>query len=580
MIRTASTSAGECPSRDNAETNSRQSRGKPASSTVSRPPSETKYQFVDTLTQIRGRHALKMGADVRRLMGDATSTNAPFGALDFTRDITGHAAAAFMMGYPRTARTPEGIPIGGIRQWRSGLFFQDDWRMTPRLTLNLGLRYDHNQVPKDINGVSRTLRFDLDPSGPVLWPGPGEVVDALYFNKHRHWAPRVGGAYQMTDRLVFRGGYGVFNMALHLDNINTLGTNPPTASVQVTNPTVNPIATLANPFPASLVPANTIFNVTSAEVDRNHRDGYYQNWNGAAGYELSRDAVIEVRYVGARGTHLDSSLTNFNSPDPDPGAGAVSLQSRRPYPAFGRIRMWVTDGQSDYHSMQTEFKQRGPWGLNLTVAYTLSRLRDNQQGGLNASRARRQNPRSLEGEYGPSADDVRNRLVGAYVWDMPFGSNLNGLSSALLKGWQFSGIATLSSGSPIFINQDGDALNVDSEEIRPNLAAGQDPVLPGSDRTLSRWFNTAAFSRATVTYGNSARNPVVGPGLKVVDLSLAKSFSVQNGQQLQFRWEAFNAFNTPQWGNPNGTLGNSNFGIISSTRQNNREMQISLKYTF
>ena len=290
--------------------------------------------------------------------------------------------------------------------------------------------------------------------------------------------------------------------------------------------------------------------------------------------------MIEVRYVGARGTNLDSSLTNFNSPDPDPGAGAVSLQSRRPYPAFGRIRMWVTDGQSDYHSMQTEFKQRGPWGLNLTVAYTLSRLRDNQQGGLNASRARRQNPRSLEGEYGPSADDVRNRLVAAYVWDVPFGSNLNGLSSALLKGWQFSGIATLSSGSPIFINQDGDALNVDSEEIRPNLAAGQSDVLPGSDRTLSRWFNTAAFSRATVTYGNSPRNPVVGPGLAVVDLSLAKSFSVQNGRQLQFRWEAFNAFNTPQWGNPNGTLGNSNFGIISSTRQNNREMPISLKYTF
>jgi len=153
------------------------------------------YQFVDNLTLIRGRHALKMGADIRRLMGDATSTNAPFGALDFTRDITGHAAAAFMMGYPRTARTPEGIPIGGIRQWRDGFYLQDDWRMNPRLTLNLGLRYDHNQVPKDINGVSRTLRFDLDPNGPVLWPGAGEVVDALYFNEHRHWAPRLGFAF-------------------------------------------------------------------------------------------------------------------------------------------------------------------------------------------------------------------------------------------------------------------------------------------------------------------------------------------------------------------------------------------------
>jgi len=538
------------------------------------------YQFVDNLTLLRGRHALKMGGDIRRLMGDATSTNAPFGALDFTRDITGHAAAAFMMGYPRTARTPEGIPIGGIRQWRSGVYLQDDWRMSPRLTLNLGLRYDYNQVPKDINGVSRTLRFDLDPRGAVLWPGPGEVVDQLYFNKQRHWAPRLGFAYQMNEKLVFRGGYGVFNMALHLDNINTLGTNPPTASVQVTNPTVNPLATFANPFPAALVPATTIFNVTSAEVDRNHQDGYYQNWNVAAGYELSPAAVIEVRYVGAKGTNLDSSLTNFNSPDPDPTATSVTIQSRRPYPAFGRIRMWVTDGESDYHSMQTEFKHRGPWGLNLNVAYTLSRLNDNQQGGLNASRARRQNPRDDSTEYGRSADDLRNRLVAAYVWDIPFGSNLTGVSRALLKGWQVSGIATVSSGSPIFINQDGDTLNVDSEEIRPNLIAGQDPTVPGSQRTLARWFNTAAFARATVSYGNSPRNPVIGPGFQVFDLSLAKSLPVRQGQQLQFRLEAFNAFNTPQWGNPNGTLGNANFGVISSTRANNREMQLSLKYTF
>jgi len=538
------------------------------------------YQFVNTLTVIRGRHGLKMGADIRRLLGDATSTNAPFGALDFTRDISGHAAAAFMLGYPRTARTPEGIPIGGIRQWRYGFYLQDDWRLTNKLTVNLGLRYDHNLSPKDINGVSRTLRFDLDPRGPVLWPGPGEVVDQLYFNEHRHWAPRLGFAYQLNDKTVVRGGYGVFNMALHLDNINTLGTNPPTASVQVTNPTLNPIATIANPFPPSLVPTNTIFNVTSAEVDRNHRDGYYQNWNVAVGYELSRAAVFEVRYVGAKGSDLDTSLTNFNSPDPDPTAGAGSLQARRPYPEYGRIRMWMTDGESDYQSLQSEFKQRsGPWGLNLTVAYTLSELNDNQQGGLNASRGRRQNPRSLEGEYAPSADDQRHRLVVGYVWDIPFGSSLTGVSGVLLKGWQLSGIGIFNSGSPIFINQDGDTLNVDSEEIRPNSVAGQDPTLPSDERSINRWFNTAAFARATVTYGTSPRNPVVGPGRKVLDLSLAKLFRIRNEQQIQFRVEAFNAFNWVNWGNPNGTLGNSNFGIISSA-QPARELQFSLKYLF
>ncbi|MGH9159857.1 MAG: TonB-dependent receptor domain-containing protein [Vicinamibacteraceae bacterium] len=536
------------------------------------------YQLVNNLTIIRGRHALKMGFDVRRLMGDATSTNAPFGALEFTRDIAGNAAAAFMLGFPRTARTPEGIPIGGIRQWRTGLYFQDDWRMTPRLTVNLGIRYDHNQVPQDLNGVSRTLRFDLDPRGPVLWPAPGEVVDQLYFNEHRRWAPRLGFAYQMTDRMVLRGGYGVFNMALHLDNINTLGTNPPTASVQVTNPSLSPIATIASPFPNELVPADPIFNVTSAEVDRNHRDGYYQNWNVAAGYELSPAAVVEVRYVGAKGTNLDSSLTNFNSPDPDPNASALDLQSRRPYPAFGRIRMWVTDGKSDYHSLQTELKHRGPWGLSLSVAYTLSQLKDNQQGGLNASRGRRQNPRDVSTEYAPSADDVRNRLVAGYVWDIPFGSTLTGVTGALLKGWQLSGVTTLSSGSPIFIGQDGDTLNTDSSDIRPNLA-GQDPNLPSSERSLDRWFNTDAFERATVTYGTSPRNPVVGPGRKVVDLSLAKAFHLRDGHELQIRVEAFNAFNWVNWENPNGTLGSSDFGIISGAAAA-REMQLSLKYVF
>ena len=169
-------------------------------------------------------------------------------------------------------------------------------------------------------------------------------------------------------------------------------------------------------------------------------------------------------------------------------------------------------------------------------------------------------------------------MVG-YVWDIPFGSNLTGLSGAILKGWQFSGIGTFNSGSPIFINQDGDTLNTDSEDIRPNLVPGQDPTLPRSDRTIARWFNTAAFTRATVTYGNSPRNPVVGPGRKLLDISLAKSFAVRTGQQLQFRAEAFNALNWVNWNNPNGTLGNSNFGIISAAAAA-REMQLSLKYTF
>jgi hypothetical protein len=540
------------------------------------------HQFVDNLTWIKGQHGLKAGLDFRYMMGDASTVNQSYGRLVFTRDITGNAAAAFMLGLPRTAQSPEGLPVSHVRQGRYGLYLQDDWKVNSQLTLNLGLRYDVNQVQRDPECKVRTLRFDLDPKGPVLWPAAGECADPMYFNNHLHWAPRLGLAYRMRDHLVVRGGYGVFVMAYHLNHLNTLHLNPPNASVQVTNP-ATPVMTLGNPFPAVLLPT-VLFNVTSTEVDRNHPDGYYQNWNTSIGYEFSPRDVLEVRYVGARGTGLDTSIVNWNSPDPNPNA--TDIQSRRPYPQFAKIRMWAHDGSSTYRSMQTQYRRSVSAGQSITVAYTLGQNRDNQAEGLNNTRARRQNPRGgTDSEWADSTLDIRHRLVVGWVWEVPFGSKLTGISGVLLKGWQLSGIGTVQSGSPIFITQDGDALNTDPTtdsttymEIRPNLVPNQDPNQPAAGRDFAHWFNTAAFSRATVTYGNSPRNPVVGPGRKTFDISLAKSFPIRRGQQIQFRVEAFDAFNTPLWGDPNGILGNSSFGQITSAT--NREMQIGLRYAF
>jgi hypothetical protein len=520
--------------------------------------------------------------DLRYMMGNASTVNQSYGRLVFTRDITGNAAAAFMMGYPRTAQSPEGLPVSHVRQGRSGFYVQDDWKVNTRLTLNLGLRYDFNQVQHDTECKVRTLRFDLDPGGPVLWPAAGTCADPMYINDHLHWAPRFGSAYRMGDHVVFRGGYGVFVMAYHLNHLNTLHLNPPNASVQVTNPSI-PIMTIANPFPAALLPT-VLFNVTSTEVDRHHPDGYYQNWNASTGYEFSPRDVLEVRYVGAKGTGLDTSLVNWNSPDPDPAA--TTIQSRRPYPQFAKIRMWAHDGSSTYRSLQTQYRRSVSAGQSLTVAYTWGQNRDNQAEGLNNTRARRQNPRGgTDSEWADSTLDIRHRLVVGWVWELPLARNLTGVSGLLLKGWQVSGVGTVQSGSPIFITQDGDVLNTDPTtdsadymEIRPNLVSGQNPNLPASERNFTRWFNTAAFSRATVTYGNSPRNPVLGPGRTMFDISLAKSFRMPRGQQIQFKVEAFDALNTPLWGNPNGILGNSNFGRI--TTATNREMQIGLRFTF
>src|SRR5882762_8785403 len=173
--------------------------------------------------------------------------------------------------------SPEGVTVSGVRQQRYGFYAQDDWRVNSRLTLNLGIRYDLNLLPHEIYGVSRTLRFDMGPQ-PVLWPQLGQTPD-LYVISHKHVAPRFGFAYRAHPTWVVRGGYGIFTMAANFNQMNTLQINPPNASIQATNPNLNPVATIQNPFPLSLVPVNPIFDLTSVEPDRKHKDGYYQNWN-------------------------------------------------------------------------------------------------------------------------------------------------------------------------------------------------------------------------------------------------------------------------------------------------------------
>ncbi len=288
------------------------------------------YQVVDNLSWMHGSHSLKFGGDIRKLKDDATTNNWPFGQMSFTGDITGNAAADYMLGFPRTTLTPEGVPISKIRQWRYAGYAQDDWKVTSNLTLNIGLRYDLYGQPHEINGVTRTLRFDLDPSGPVLWPPPGQVAD-IYKNEYNYISPRFGFAWRMPKEMVLRGGYGIFYSAAQFDNMNILQLNPPTAgSLTVINPIQNPVATIDNPVPAALYPTNPIFNVVSIPIDRQRRNAYMQNFNLQLSRQLTNNDVIEAGWVGSKGTHVDTSLQNFNQPDPGPGP----IQPRRPYPQY------------------------------------------------------------------------------------------------------------------------------------------------------------------------------------------------------------------------------------------------------
>ena len=219
-------------------------------------------QVVDNLTWVRGVQTIKFGADIRRNMDDATTNNWPFGILDFTSDIANNAAASYMLGFPRTAYTPEGVPITAARQWRMGFYVQDDWKVTPRLTLNLGLRYDLYPVPQDDNNVPG--RSISPPIRPRFTRRRDSRSTPLWHASHKNFAPRLGLAYNAPAGFVVRGGYGIFYYGGQFDNLNILQLNPPTAgSLTLTNPALPPLATIENPIPAALYPANPFFNAVT-----------------------------------------------------------------------------------------------------------------------------------------------------------------------------------------------------------------------------------------------------------------------------------------------------------------------------
>ena len=536
--------------------------------------SET-WQLVDNFTVTRGVHTIKTGIDFKRLRMDRAGSNNARGQFQFNAQVTGHAAADFVLGFPSLSQTPDGILPVEYNQQTYSFYIQDEWKATPKLTLSLGMRYDFVGAVVEENGTPRALRLDR-PGGYLFPEDPASKVPTKLYDaeKDRFW-PRIGIAYRPTGKWVVRSGFGVYNNANQMNNLTVIGNPFKTFQVQFVADPANPTAlTLRNPYPFGREAAAAPLSVVSTPVNR--VNAYNIQWTTSIQRQLNPSTVFELAYVGSQGSHLDNSR-NANDAPPAPGA----VQARRRYPRWGAIRWIATDGKAYFNSLQMRAERRFARGFSFLSSYTWAHNIDQAYGtneALPFSTNGAQNMDCWACERSDSGFDYRHRFTTSFLWAIPTPKDWRGPAAFLLKNWSFNGIVTYQSGFPFTVTQQGNRQNTGGSPQRPDYVPGVAPK--SSDPTPDRWFNTGAFKFTDFKFGDVGRNTLRQPAMKTWDTGIFKEFPVREGHRFQFRFEAFNIFNTPQFRAPDATLGSPTFGVITATWLDNRQVQFALKYLF
>jgi hypothetical protein len=542
------------------------------------------FQVSDDVTFSRGKHALKFGTDLHRFQSNGTIVGNGRGSYTFSAQssapTTGYAIADLLLGIPTsTARSPYSPRIYD-RTGIYGFYAQDDWKLTSKLTLNLGLRYEYNLPTfEKYNALS-----NFNPStGNIDIAGKGGVMRGLWNANYNDFEPRIGFAYSPfnNSKTVIRGGYGLFYNAPALNAVNSgpQQNNAPFVSAQTFNSSLALPITLLDPYPAAAAGAGSL---TLSGFNRHQPDAQIQQWSFNVQHELTHSMVLEVNYQGSKGTHLP---LYYNINQPPPGAGTVAQkQALRPYPQYGNINFLDAVGNSSYNGLLTKLQQRYSNGLSFLLSYTAGKSIDNTPGtpyNVQPSRSTAANPKNLAGERGLSGFDIRSRFVFSPVYELPFGPGRKYVSSNkyagwVVGGWEVSGIFSTQTGRPFTVLVSTDNANVLGNVDRPNLIG---PANAGP-RTPGQWINVSAFQLAPAgTFGNEGRNGIIGPGLTNLDVSLSRVFKVTEKIAIQFRAESFNVANHPNFDQPSQTFGVAGFGSIPIAEAP-RQIQFGAKIKF
>ena len=577
------------------------------------------------ITNSQGAHNLKYGIDYRILNFNEGQNTAPSGNYTFTRAYTqgpianvpsavgGHGFADFLLGTPSSGTFRQLMPIS-TQGLYTALYFQDDWRVSQKLTLNLGIRWDLQRGNREKWG--RIAWFDPSVASPVAQAaGLPNLRGALAWVNEENgrnqqdtpltdFAPRIGLAYRITDKVVVRSGYGMFYVPRNIqgNGLGAITAFRDTPMVTSLDNNINPLNRLSNPFPQGVLPAlndrDPAANV-GAQIQApfyENKSGYVQLWSFALQWEMPGSVVMQAQYWGNKGTGLLAPNQNINqlpneylalgnalndqvtnpffgviAAGPLSGRTISRRQSLLPFPQYsgdnGVQRVLAPFGNSSYNGATLQAERRLAESLTFLIGYTWSKAIDDLNTPIDVYN--RGLVRAL------SAFDTPHQFIGSWVYQMPIGAgrklDLGGVGNTLLGNWNLSGIVRVQSGQPVTINT-------------PAVNIGQSGQI--EDPTITRWFDTSAFRPAApFTFGNiGPRSPDIRTDFtRNVDVVLAKRFpfTVKDREIVpQFRAECYNLFNTPQFAAPNGAVTSQQFGTVTRQANTSRQFQFGLKIAF
>jgi hypothetical protein len=558
------------------------------------------FQPSDDVSMIRGKHTVKAGAVLERFQWNTANFNRIGGDYVFS------SLANFLRGSVQTVDVPfpGSDPIRGIRAALFGTYVQDDYRVSQRLTLNLGLRYELTTVPTEVNGKLSFLETPYSTELKKELPYPGN---------HLNFAPRFGFAWDAegNGKTAVRGGFGMFYDQILMNQfLNLYDRNPPywlTAR----------LAGAAAPFPHPLDAAQISAQYSPQIIWRDDfNTPYAYQYNLSIQREIMTNLSATIGYVGSIGKHL---VQRFDGNTPLPqrladGTLFTPAGAPRRNPVWGNIPTRRLAGFSDYNALQISVNRRFAQGLQVQGSYTFAKSIDTSSGLFSEEAGNAPvgavNPDNFLAEKGLSNFDIRHNAVINFNYELPFGKKLSGIARQIGGGWELGSITTLSSGIPFTVensanrsqNQTSGADRADRPNLRPGFSSNPTRGLSAGCTygatiaagtpvgTPSLWFDPCAFQPQPLgTFGNLGRNTLIGPDLKTVDFVLNKHFRIREGRELQFRSEFFNSLNrvnlspplaaTRQIFDNNGFLAGS-YGQITKTTTPSRQIQFGLKYIF